>query len=256
MTTRVSPAFLLKGLDPIKLLSDYQAGFFSRQITNKSTIKISQNKTILAPTYGNTNHSPVFCVKDRNNCSILIATTGHENYEVFTSTGGGLPLGGRCDFCKEDFDHTAMGYPLGYQEITALTTDDSGNHRYRILYTFWVEGEFCSFECALGWIQSILSRPADFRDTTLRDSGSMLLFLHKLMYPNSGPLRPSQDPKLLRSRKGSLTKEEWKDYHHVYIRTDRVLMIPAKVEYVQQNFLNPVMAIDYPREVTTHITSS
>lgn len=258
MATRVSPAFLLKGLDPNKLLADYQAGFFSRQPTFKSKIKIAQNTAILAPTYGTTNYSPVFCVKDRNNCSIIIATTNHADFEVFTRTGGQLPTGGRCDLCKEDFNGTAMGYPTGYQELTVLTNDDGDpkNARYRILYTFWVEGEFCSFECALGWIGLILSRPADFRDTTLRNSESMLRHLYKLMYPTAGPLRPSQDPKLLRTRKGSLTKEEWQDPRHVYIRTDRILMIPAKVEYVQQNFLNPVVSIDYAREMTTVVASS
>lgn len=258
MTTRVTPAFLLKGLDPNRLLADYQSGFFSRQPSTKSKIKISQNTTILAPTYGTTNRSPVFCVKDRNNCSIVIATTGHADFEVFTSTGGDLPTGGRCDHCKDDFTNIAVGYPVGYQELTLLTNDDPNpkNAHYRVLYTFWVEGKFCSFECALGYVQLLLSRPADYRDTTIRDSEGLLKHLYKLTYPTASPLRPAQDPKLLRSNGGSLSKEEWQDNRHIYIRTDRILMIPAKVEYIQRNFLNPVMAIDYTRDMTTAVASS
>lgn len=247
MATRVTPTFLLKGLDPQQLLADYQSGFFTRQSTPKSKIKISQNTAILAPTYGTTNHSPVFCIKDRNNCSVVIATTGHSNFEVFTRTGGSLPIGGRCDFCKYDFTDTAVGYPVGYQESTVLTTDspDTTNSRYRVLYTFWVEGEFCTFECALGYVRKLLSRPSDQRDTTIRDSERMLKMLHHLIYPTAGPLRPAQDPRLLQSNRGSLTREEWQDRRHIYVRTDRILMIPAKIEYVQQNFLTPVSAIDY-----------
>lgn len=257
MATRVTPTFLLKGLDPNKLLSDYQTGFFSRPVSTKQKIKIAQNTAILAPTYGTTNYSPIYCVKDRNNCSIVIATTGHSDFEVFTRTGGGLPVGGRCEHCKEDFTETAMGYPVGYQELTVLTNDDQDpkKARYRILYTFWVEGKFCTFECALGCLRPILSQSSDYRDTTLRDSERMLKMLYKFMYPTAGPLRPAQDPRLLRINGGSLTKEEWQDSRHVYTRTDRILMIPAKVEYVQQNFLNPVMAIDY-REMTTVIAST
>ena len=74
------------------------------------------------------------------------------------------------------------------------------------------------------------------------------------MYPTAAILRPAQDPRLLRLNRGSLTKEEWQDQRHIYIRTDRILMIPAKVEYIQQNFLNPVMAIDY-RDTTAVVSS-
>jgi hypothetical protein len=258
MATRVTPTFLLKGLDPNRLLADYQAGFFTRQPTIKSKITIAQNTTILAPTYGTTNHSPIFCVKDRNNCSIIIATTGHSDFEVFTRTGGQLPIGGRCEHCKEDFTEVSVGYPVAYQENMVLTNDDPNpkNAHYRILYVFWVEGKFCSFECALGYIRIILSHQSDYRDTTIRDSERLLKLLYKLMYPTAGVLRPAQDPRLLRVNGGSLTKEQWQDNRHVYIRSDRILMIPAKVEYVQQNFLNPVMSIDYTRDMTTVIASS
>lgn len=254
MATRVTPTFLLKGLDPNKLLSDYQAGFFTRPPTIKSKIKIAQNMVILAPKYGVTNHDPVFSLKDRNNCSVIIATTNHTNFEVFNRTGGQLPTGGRCMRCTEDIPGVAMGYPLGYQETTVLTNDDNNAElaKYRILYTFWVEGRFCNFECALGYVQNMLDRPASYRDTTIRDSERMLKLLYKLMYPNAGPLRPAQDPILL----GGISKEDWKDQRHVYIRTDRILMIPAKVEYVQQNFLNPVVAIDYARDANTVISST
>jgi len=251
MATRVTPTFLLKGLDPNKLFLDYQAGLFSRTPLLKSKITIAQNTTILAPKYGVSNKAPVFCIKDRNNCSIVIATSNHSDFQVFTETGGQLPTGGRCRHCLEDFSGIAVGYPVGYQEITVLTNTDN-DPRYRVLYSFWVEGKFCTFECALGYIQMVLARPADYRDTTIRDSERMLKIMYKLTYPTAGPLRPAQDPSLL----GALTKEEWSDRRHIYIRSDRILMIPAKVEYIQQNFLNPVVSIDYAREITTATPST
>lgn len=258
MTTRHTPTFLLKGLDPNKLLADYLAGIYQRQPKEKSKIKITQNNEILAPTYGTTNYAPIFSVKDKNNCSIIIATTGHKNFEVFTRTGGSLPVGGRCDFCKQDFIHEAIGYPIGYQELTVLTNDDVDpkNARYRVLHIFWTDKDFCCCECALGHLQLIMTQPSEYRDTTLRDSDRLLRLLHKLMYPNAGILRPSQDPKLLRENGGSLTKEQWSDSRYIYVRTDRVLMIPAKVEYIRQNFSAPGTTIDYARDATTAIALS
>lgn len=251
MTTRHIPTFILKGVDPVVLLSDYQSGFFTRPHTVKARFSVESNDPILAPSYGETNKDPIFTFKDRNNCSVIFATTEHETFKVFTSTGGQLPEGGRCDYCKEDFTHTAIGYPIDAQEQTILTNDSNDVTKavYRVYYVFWTEGEFCDFECMLGYIRNILSRPAEYRDTTLRDSERMAKKLYYLTYPNAPPLRPASDPRLLKSRRGSLTREQWKNQSHIYVRTDRVLMIPAKVEYIQQNFLNPATTIDIVREM-------
>lgn len=242
MATKVTPTFLLKGIDPQKIISDYQAGVFSTPTHAKQKIKISQNSTILSPSYGSSNQDAIFCIKDKNNCSTVVATSGHEDYQIYTRTGGFLPKGGRCELCKEDFVETAIGYPVGFNEHTILTNDDSdiNNAKYRTLYIFWVEGRFCSFECSLGFVQMILSKPFD-RDNTLLDSEFLLKLLFKLMHP-LGNLRASQDPRLLKTNGGSLTKEQWQDKKHIYVRTERILMIPVKVEYIQQNFMSAVIA--------------
>lgn len=248
MATKITPTFLLKGIDINKILAEYQAGVFTRPVKTKSKIKIAQNTVILAPKYGTSNTAPIFCLKDKHNCSVIYATTGHQDFEVFTTTGGKLPEGGRCNHCGRDFPHTAVGYPVGYQELTILT-GEGPDARYRVVYIFWVEGRFHSFECALGYICLMVARPADSRDTTLRDSERLLKLLYKLTYPDAGVLRAAQDPRLLIVNGGSLTDEEWEDSRHIFVRTDRILMIPAKVEYFRQNSSEPVMAIDY-REPT------
>lgn len=252
MATRITPTFLLKGIDPFEVLKEYQAGVYNRPVMPKAPIKIAQNTTILAPIYGNNNQCPVFCMKDRNNSSIVIATSNHSNFEVFTSSGGKLPEGGRCDFCKEDFKNTVIGYPVGFREITVLTNSDSSDKvdnsegaKYRVIYAFWVEGCHCSFECALGCIHMHVNRLSTSRDSMLSDSERYLKLLYRLTYPNAGILKPATDPRLYSLHgKGSLTKEEWSDSKHIYTRSDRVLMIPAKVEYIRSNFETPQLAID------------
>jgi hypothetical protein len=247
-STRINPTFLLKGIDIHRLIAEYQMGAFNRPWTYKKKIKIAQTTTSLAPKYGDSNKDPIFSVKDKHNSNVVFATSGHNDFEVFTRTGGALPVGGRCGLCGDDFIQTALGYPIGYQEQILLLNqqEEPLRARYRITYIFWVEGRFCSFECALGYIRLILARPADFRDPTLRDSERMLKILFSLTYPHvKTPLRPAQDPRLLQSNGGSLTKEQWQDTSHVYVRTDRVLLIPAKVEYLQQNFASQTSIVNY-----------
>lgn len=235
MATKIVPTFLLKGIRPSDIISDYSKGLFRKREGEVATIQIAKPVAILAPSYGSTSSCAIFSVKDKHNSNIIIATTTHRDFEVYQKNGGDLPEGGRCDFCKEDIEGTCVGYPLGYKENTILCGDPPV---YRNTYTFWVEGRFCSFECSLAFVRNVLSRPFRYRDTTFHDSEWMLKFLYRLMHPNKGPLRAAQDPRLLISNGGSLSEEEWKDSRHFYLRTDRVLMVPAKVEYMQQSFVN------------------
>lgn len=231
MSIRINPTFFLKGIDPQKLFLEYQSGVFSRQPVQKTKIEITQNTAILANSYGTNNYSPMFSIKDRNNCSVVIATTNNKSFEVFTKSGGELVSGGRCDYCKEDFNTIRVGYPIAFQETIILDTQS----QYRTLYTFWVEGIFCSFECTLAYIKLMLSRPYEYRDSVMNDSERLLKLLYKLMYPNGKPLLPAQDPKLLNTNDGPLSKEEWKENKHTYLRSDRILILPVKVEYIQRS---------------------
>ena len=239
MSTTISPTFLLKQVDPSKILRDYKEGYFSREKTQKTKIKISNNTITLAPSYGINSDSPVYCVKDKHNSNVIMTTSGHSSIEMFKRTGGELPLGGRCDYCKCDFDTVAVGYPIASQESTFSFLDAEINeNRHYVTYSFWVEGEFCSFECAGGYVKMFTQTVGSSKDSTMRDSYGMLQNLYGLTYGESKPLIPAQDPRLLKrgDRGGSLTMEEWKDTKHPYIRTDRVVMIPAGVEYFRSEF--------------------
>lgn len=248
MATRVTPTFLLKGVEQQKLISDYQQGYFSVP-RKKSKIIISEDTPILDKIYSTSNSEPIFSFKDNYNNNIIIATTGHDDFEIYTRSGGKLQEGGRCNFCRQDFTEIAIGYPIKQQELSILTRNEKDQEIYRNIYVFWVDGKFCKFSCALAHIRNMLAKSSEYRDPTMSDSERLLKQMYKLVYPNSGVLRPSQDPNLLKINGGSLTKEEWENEKHVYIRTDKIIMQPVKVEYVQKNFLNPVVSIDYTRDI-------
>lgn len=237
--TRVTPTFLLKGVDAAKLLEDYKNGVYAVPDTReKAKIKICRNSSILAPTYGKSSNDPVYSIKDKNNNNVVIATSGHSNYEVFTTNGGQLEMGGRCDHCKQDFETIVLGYPVAYQERLYLM--DKENPVYKTMYIFWIEGELCSFECALAKVRETQQRSCEYRDNSAKDSESMLKMLYRFMYPNEDILRPAQPYRLLKENKGSLTMDEWKNIKHVYQKTDKILMIPVKIEYIQESFIKPI----------------
>lgn len=245
MATKINPTFLIKGIDPYQAFAKYKAGAANRPVVRKGKLRVVQSAPMLAEKYGATNESAIFTVKDRNNNSVVIATSDHADYEVFTSSGGMLPAGGRCRTCQEQFTTVGIGYPVAFQEHRILT-NVNGPAQYSNLYTFWVEDKFCSFECALHYVRFMLARPNNQRDPILQSSECWLIMLYRLMHPGAPTLRPAPDPKLLQ---GTLTREQWADRRHVYKQTERIVMIPAKREYMQQVINRPIVAIapDYTR---------
>lgn len=229
---RIFPTFLLKGVDPVKLVSDYKSGKFSRDKQEKKQIEIMEVISPLSPVYSEDRNKGMFIIKDRNNTSIVIATSNHANYVTYRKTGSTIK-GQICRVCFDEVKEEAVGYPIFFYEEVYFTQDE----RAQIKYHFLTEGFFCSFECALRHVRRNMSLQANFRDITMRDSERWLLFLFKLMHPDE-ILREAQDPDLLLPT-GSLTREEWSDKKHVYIKTDRIVITPAKVEYVRSNFVEP-----------------
>lgn len=231
---KANPSFLLRGIDPNEILKKYKSGFFERDIPKKEKIVVIKKSVIVAPVYGKTNRDKIFTINDNgNDGSSVIVTTGHENYELYGSNGGELPEGGRCDNCKCDFHHKAIGYPVAYEE-KYLLCGKGDEKKYRVIYVFWMEGEICSFECALTFVNMFIGPNSEYKNNNLIDSSRWLKFLYSLMYPNEPPLTPSNDFRLLSSNKGPLVFDEWINPKHVYLQTDRVLLLPAKEEYLQK----------------------
>ena len=233
MSVQNKHTFLLKGVDPVKLLDEYKKGIFTVLPNDIKKYPLAQSNKLIASVYSTSSDDPIYSMKDKNNNTVIIATTGSENYELYMNNNGDPPpIGGICDFCKRCFDNQNLGYPVSHEEYTLLVNAD--NPYYKLHYVFWMYGETCSLECSLSEIRKLQGKTADFRDSLTRNSEYMLHKLFKLMYPNELVLRPAQNPKLLKTNKGSLTQEEWEDRNFLYKKTDRVLMMPIKMEYLQK----------------------
>lgn len=227
MSTRVVPTFLLKGVDPRKLLEDYRAGIFSKPRSNASDIHIVTKPNMLAPSYSSNRSERIYAIRDRHNNNIIIASSNYTNWKITSATADRtLPEGGRCALCRQDIKGTPVGYPIDYQESVHVTPDGVTH----IFYQFLIENTFCDFECCLAFIQSHLM----FSYSPLYLNAELhLRTMYRLVYPNHPPLLPAKDPLLLDCNGGSLELKEWKDRSHAYLKSDRVLVAPARVEHIQ-----------------------
>jgi hypothetical protein len=282
MSVYVNPTFLLKGVDFYKVLKDYNDGVYTRLESKKQKLTLANNN-ILADIYSLSNDDRLFSVKDPFNNEIICTTSGYKDVEVFTSTGGCLSIGGRCEYCRDDYKTETIGIPIAYKEFSFLTNkednpssdklqsdklqsdklqsdklqsdklqsdklqsdklqsdklqSDDKIPKYKVYYTFWVDGRFCNFSCALSHINKLLSSHPKYIDVIYRDSDKLLKFMYKCLYPNNPPIKPAQDPKLLMINGGSLEREEWENPKYVYKKTNNIIMIPSKIEYIREKFL-------------------
>jgi hypothetical protein len=240
MATSVTPTFLLKGIDPNTVYKDYLAGKFSEPHSNRGKIKIVSNMKVLAPKFGESNAAPVYLLKDKHNCRVVVATSNHNNYDIFVKEGSSsfsnIPMNQtrHCKVCNKEFSGRGAGNIIGFQEMVLLE-----DGKYRLHYFFWTEEEiFHGMECLARYILDRNATSVSQRDAFVSESLRALRLLHKLMYPNAkAPLKPCNDPSLLIANGGSLTWEEWENENHVYTKTDRVVLIPAKVEFIRNNAL-------------------
>ncbi len=205
------PTFLLKNVVPSELYTKYKRGFFNRPIPVKSKIKI------VKPQINNSNISDSKIKQ--------IEVSGQTNVEIFQKSGCKPLCGGRCTYCKCDFDTEQIGYPIAY-ESKQLIDDD--NH-IKTIHVFWVEDCFHSYECCLGYLTLI--NTAYIKDALTIDAEVMLKYMYQLSFVDANPLIKAKDPKLLISNGGSMTLEDWSNPNTSYIRTNSVIKIPAQVVY-------------------------
>lgn len=251
--TQINPTFILRGIDPAKVVSKYNEGLFETVTFPKEKVRLADTSIAVVPSYGTNAYSPIYSLKDKNSKPIIMATSNHVAFEVFTTSGGKPLMGGRCEWCREDFKHESCGVAVAHKKIVftvfngvgVLDPSDLGPFDYQdekgIIYrdtnTFWTEGIFCDMECALAQAELYSRLPFYRQDVHYVDSLSLTRYLHRLLYPDSPPLTPAPDYRLLKSNGGSLTYEEYKNKRYTYKRTSNILLIPAKISYIRSDVL-------------------
>jgi len=211
------------------IVEKYKSKYFFKPyiiIDNVKKIKNIDNKI-----YSSNKDDDIYFSTDRNGNKQVVATSNCKNFKVFKEKGE-LLQNGRCEYCLQDYNTGTIGYPIKYEEKEYLDSNDKIN----ILYAFWIEGSFCSFECCLKYIQIYKNNHTNSCEF-IYNSGSeeLLRLLFKLTYPDKDKLLPAQDKRLLKSNGGSLEYNEWKNNVNPFKKTNRLVLIPIKEEFIKQS---------------------
>lgn len=243
----MAPSFYLKAINPSEILDKLNNGYFNRPAPNLSKIVIAQNNNTILKNYPEDQSDGVFTIKDKYDNPIIIATTEHNNLKMISvdihyvssrvsesNKGTTLLLsetledsheGCRhiCDSCKDEFKNEKIGYPISYEKISFLNKEG----RYQIIHVFYTKGEFCSFQCALYWMNLIKIKT------------ELIHFMFNLYHPGKEQLKPCNDPHLRICNGGSLTDEEWRNEKHIYTSNNKnIKSLPIKTEYIRTNNLS------------------
>jgi len=221
-----TPTFLLRSIDPIKVLNDYLEGKFNNLAFPTDKIKVATNMLSLAPQHGSTPNSEIYTYRDKTNSQQVIATTNHYQYSIVqASNGKELPIAGRCLWCLLDIEMPPIGIPVMIQ----YNNDE---------IIFHVDGCYCTFECCYSGLLREKSASYVYRDPLYMDSEQLLKLMYKIMYPNEEKLKKSPDWRLLKENNGCLDRKEFFNGSHTYERTSNLVILPIKVEYTVKKTLN------------------
>ena len=223
----VTPTFLLKGVDPIRIYNEYVQGKYVNMCIPHNKIKLSVSSLALAPQHGTSIDSESYSYKDKTNNNQVVAMTNHIQYSIVKANDGKeLPVIGKCEWCLRKIKQTPVGIPIAVTKVTRV----SNNEKYTNL-TFHVDGLQCRFECAYSVLKRRNASSYLYRDPLHMDSEQMLLLMYRTMHPHSGKLMEAKDWRLLKENNGTLDDDKYDEGSHHYIRTNNVVLLPAKIEY-------------------------
>lgn len=218
----VTPTFLLRGIEPIKVLNDYLQGKFSQVTLPNSKIQISSSSITLAPQYGNNGDSETYVYQHKINDHTIV-TTNHDKYILSKgSDPHELPKGGCCLWCRQNIEISPVGIPVKIEKVFT-------NAKYH----FYVDQPYyCRFECCFSGLKRDNPCCNIFRDPLYADSEQMLKLMFNILYPGKGPLKEAHDWRLLKENNGPMPKEEYYSNTHCYYRTPNIIISPVKIEYL------------------------
>jgi hypothetical protein len=221
------PTFALRKVDYRTIQDRYARGEYKSKEIPPSRIKGSSVNVLIAPEYSNSILEPIYSFKDKNR-NVIFASVNSSSFDIFTKTGGSHKVGGRCEYCRQDFTHIGVGIPIAHSIEVFVKVDGT---KFPV-HVFWTDFELCDYECALALVRRLNN--SNGKSTLYLCSESTLQLMFGLTHPNAGDLKPADDYRLiLEHNGGSVPYVEWKSRTHKYHETTNVLKIPAKISYIR-----------------------
>lgn len=224
--THITPTFLLKGIDPVKVITNYLNRKYDslRLPLTKITTATNFTPVSLLPRYGDSVNDQTYIYRDKTNNQQIITTSNHYSYSIVRDNiENGRPIQllvkGKCRWCHLELKVEPVGIPIKIEIL--------GNRSY----VFHVDGQYCSFECCYAGLKRLNIPNPYYRDPLYMDSEQMLKLMYSVIYPNAGRLREAPDWTLLKENDGPLDAKEFFNNSHIYQRTTNIILLPVKIEY-------------------------
>lgn len=230
MATTINEIFYLRSVSP-QTTQERLSLLLSAQINNDLTyilsylpkIKIQAEEKILSTNIPQK-------IKQYEVPELHIESSGVKSFKHFDKNGGVMCKGGRCDYCKRDFDHEIIGYPTKMEEKLVLV-----NGVKQIITSYFTEGEFDTYNCALAYLNKFNYHSVTKCDVNVLDSKYLLYQMFENHHPQKS-LIAAPNPSLLESNGGSVSDNDWCNDSYCYNRSESVITVPIKVEYVRTSY--------------------
>ena len=220
----VNPSFLLRKVDPNKVIEDYFNGKYNTLIRTERALGTAAPAALgpaMAAQIASTPDSSIYGFRNKSNITQIIATTNCNEYLTFISEETGRPIiGGHCRHCMRDFKHEAKGVPIRIVEIEGKL----------IVYFVSI---VCNFRCMFALWKRKYNGGSRYRDYRFADGEQIIKHLYALQYPTGSPLKEAGDPDLLKCNGGCLDDEEYDNGNYVYQPSQSIIWAPIKMQYLR-----------------------
>lgn len=249
----IVPSFLLRGINPNKVLDDYVKGFFSNiHFENVQDVTVKTAPLTIVSVNSNSPEDPVFVIREKNSFNRVFVFANQEEFKMYQNNvekDMDVKISRVCDYCLRKFDHQHMVIPL-IREIRYIrkggdpsgdpigdSRGPGGSKNGNTVVKFPViigDGKYCDYRCTFAALKCYNSVNFRYRDLLYNNSEMLLRELFEEKYPNQ-VLTPAPNRSLLKSFGGSLDYDEWSDHNFTYDRMINPLILPAKIPHEKCN---------------------
>lgn len=216
----ITPSISLIRVVPEEVIKKYAQGHFSDIKLSPFTEKVTGITQCFEKSISRDVNDHIFISKEgRTGAEMITVTTNCKNYE-FIRSGNVAPMGGKCEWCRKDFEHESVGVPLFINTIF----DQNG----KLVMGIHTEGIFHDWRCVRAHMDIFSPRYREIYP----DSYSTLETVFNMMYPTK-KLRPAPHYRLLIWNGGSLTEAEWNDESFIYKPTPNLILLSLKETFMK-----------------------
>jgi hypothetical protein len=163
---------------------------------------------------------------------VLPTTSSSDVYTVSTKSGEKMVIA--CSSCATEgmVECWWCSYPVLVTENVGIIVrfETNGSEVVRDDRT----GFTCCEECSLAYVLE-QKKKGKSTPSMYIDSDYYHRTLYNMSHPGEGPLIPSNNPTLLKSKGGGLTREEWADKRHIYVQNSHFIPSSLKSPFTRIN---------------------